>query len=157
MRVTQELCDMLEEFHPLWINIHINHPKEVTPELARACDKLARAGRWSRELFEEVADWGANVVRLPVHPVAWRARGRDGYFRLLDPAVVWASELGLYLMIDWHSIGNLQSGLFQHPLYDTTRPETLDQLSHVSGVGARKLEAYGPAFLKVISDHLAEA
>jgi len=44
MRVTQELCDMLQEFHPLWINIHINHPNEITQELAEACDQMARAG-----------------------------------------------------------------------------------------------------------------
>ena len=44
MRVTQELCDMLQEFHPLWINIHINHPNEISQELADACDRMARAG-----------------------------------------------------------------------------------------------------------------
>ena len=44
MRVTQELCDMLEKYHPLWINIHINHPNEITKELAEACDRMARAG-----------------------------------------------------------------------------------------------------------------
>jgi lysine 2,3-aminomutase len=43
-RVTDELVDMLRQFHPLWLNIHVNHPKEVTPELARACAKLADAG-----------------------------------------------------------------------------------------------------------------
>ena len=89
-------------------------------------DKLELAGRWSRELFAVIDAWGADVVRVPVHPVAWRGRGKAGYFRLLDQAVVWASELGLYLMIDWHSIGNLQSGLYQHPMYDTSRRETLD-------------------------------
>jgi len=44
MRVTQELCDMLQKFHPLWINIHINHPNEISQELADACDRMARAG-----------------------------------------------------------------------------------------------------------------
>jgi len=43
-RITDELCDMLQRFHPLWINIHVNHPKEITPELAQACDKLTRVG-----------------------------------------------------------------------------------------------------------------
>jgi len=43
-RVTDELCDMLAKYHPLWLNIHVNHPKEITPELYRACDKLNRAG-----------------------------------------------------------------------------------------------------------------
>ncbi len=44
MRITQELCDMLEKYHPLWINIHINHPNEISQELADACDRMSRAG-----------------------------------------------------------------------------------------------------------------
>jgi lysine 2,3-aminomutase len=44
MRVTDELCDMLQKFHPLWLNIHVNHPNEITKELAEACDKMSRAG-----------------------------------------------------------------------------------------------------------------
>jgi len=44
MRVTDELCMVLEKYHPLWMNIHVNHPNEITAELAAACDKLSRAG-----------------------------------------------------------------------------------------------------------------
>ena len=44
MRITQELCDMLARFHPFWLNIHVNHPNEITKELAEACDRMARAG-----------------------------------------------------------------------------------------------------------------
>jgi lysine 2,3-aminomutase len=43
-RVDDELCDMLAKYHPLWMNLHFNHPNELTPEVARACDKLTRAG-----------------------------------------------------------------------------------------------------------------
>ena len=43
-RIDDELCEMLAKYHPLWLNIHVNHPNEITPELSRACDKLARAG-----------------------------------------------------------------------------------------------------------------
>ncbi|MCP4427998.1 MAG: lysine 2,3-aminomutase [Chloroflexi bacterium] len=44
MRVTEEFADMVGKYHPLWLNIHVNHPKEITPELAAACDRLTRAG-----------------------------------------------------------------------------------------------------------------
>jgi lysine 2,3-aminomutase len=44
MRVTQELCDTLAKYHPLWINIHVNHSNEITKELDEACDRLTRAG-----------------------------------------------------------------------------------------------------------------
>ncbi len=43
-RVTKDLCDMLREFHPLWINTHFNHPREVTAEAGQACGRLADAG-----------------------------------------------------------------------------------------------------------------
>ncbi|NKQ36284.1 MAG: lysine 2,3-aminomutase [Chloroflexi bacterium] len=44
MRVTEEFCRMIEKYHPLWLNIHVNAPKEVTPELGAAADRLTRAG-----------------------------------------------------------------------------------------------------------------
>lgn len=44
MRVTDEFCEMISKYHPFWLNIHVNHPKEITPELAAACDRLTRAG-----------------------------------------------------------------------------------------------------------------
>jgi lysine 2,3-aminomutase len=43
-RVTDDLCRMLEDHHPLWLNTHFNHPRELTPEAAEACDRLTRAG-----------------------------------------------------------------------------------------------------------------
>jgi lysine 2,3-aminomutase len=44
MRVTSELTDMLQKYHPLWMNIHVNHPNEISRELEDAADKLTRAG-----------------------------------------------------------------------------------------------------------------
>ncbi len=43
-RIDEELGEMLAKYHPVWMNIHVNHPNEMTPELARACDTLTRAG-----------------------------------------------------------------------------------------------------------------
>ncbi|CAG1002940.1 lysine 2,3-aminomutase [Anaerolineae bacterium] len=43
-RITPELCAMLEKYHPIWLNTHFNHPKEITPEAAAACDRLLRHG-----------------------------------------------------------------------------------------------------------------
>lgn len=43
-RVTPELVDMLRRYHPLWMNIHFNHAKELTPEVAAALARLADAG-----------------------------------------------------------------------------------------------------------------
>ncbi|MFO8192845.1 MAG: lysine 2,3-aminomutase [Bacillota bacterium] len=43
-RITPELCKMLAKYHPVYINVQFNHPKEVTPESAAACARLADAG-----------------------------------------------------------------------------------------------------------------
>ncbi len=43
-RVTPELVEMLRQFHPLWMNLHFNHAKELAPEVAVAIARLADAG-----------------------------------------------------------------------------------------------------------------
>lgn len=43
-RITDDLVAMLRKFHPLWINIHFNHPKEITPAVSTALARLADAG-----------------------------------------------------------------------------------------------------------------
>jgi lysine 2,3-aminomutase len=43
-RITPELCAMLKEFHPLWMSVHVNHPKELTTEVRDALGRLADAG-----------------------------------------------------------------------------------------------------------------
>jgi lysine 2,3-aminomutase len=44
MRIDDELCAVLSKYGPIWVNTHFNHYQEITPEAARACDKLLRAG-----------------------------------------------------------------------------------------------------------------
>ena len=43
-RVTPELCTMLKKYHPLYFNMHFNHPDELTPEVEKACNMLADTG-----------------------------------------------------------------------------------------------------------------
>ncbi len=43
-RITVELCSMLAKYGPIWVNTHFNHPRELTPEAAAACQRLLRAG-----------------------------------------------------------------------------------------------------------------
>jgi lysine 2,3-aminomutase len=43
-RITPKLCEMLKKYHPLYINVHFNHPREITPESSQACQMLADAG-----------------------------------------------------------------------------------------------------------------
>ncbi len=43
-RIDDELCNMLSTYGPIWLNTQFNHPRELTPESAAACDRLLRAG-----------------------------------------------------------------------------------------------------------------
>ncbi|WP_130862586.1 lysine 2,3-aminomutase [Bacilliculturomica massiliensis] len=44
MRITDDLVNMIKKYHPIWLNTHFNHKKELTQEAAAACAKLADAG-----------------------------------------------------------------------------------------------------------------
>lgn len=43
-RITEKLADIIKKHHPVWINTHFNHPSEITPESAGACDILLSRG-----------------------------------------------------------------------------------------------------------------
>jgi len=85
---------------------------------------IRERGHWNREFFEEVARWNANVVRIPIHPADWRRVGGDTYLDMLDQAVDWCEQLDLYIIIDWHTIGNVLTGIYHRPGYVTSRDET---------------------------------
>ncbi len=43
-RITREFAAMLAKYHPVYLNTHFNHPKELTPESTKACAILADHG-----------------------------------------------------------------------------------------------------------------
>ena len=115
--------------------IHVNKNRFVNannePILFRGLsisdpDKIEHQGHWNKKHFEKVKEMGTMLVRIPVHPVAWRERTPAKYLQLLDSAVEWCTDLGMYIIIDWHSIGNLKMELFQDPMYNTTQKETYE-------------------------------
>lgn len=87
-------------------------------------DKIENQGNWNEQVFTNLNSIGVKLVRIPVHPVAWRERGTEAYLKLLDQAVEWATNENIYIIIDWHTIGNLKSELFQDPMYNTSKTET---------------------------------
>ncbi len=43
-RITPELCEIVKRYHPIYMNLHFNHPDELTSEVKEACGRLADAG-----------------------------------------------------------------------------------------------------------------
>lgn len=44
MRITKDLVEMLKNFHPVYIMVHFNHPKEITTESSEALTRLVNSG-----------------------------------------------------------------------------------------------------------------
>lgn len=86
--------------------------------------KLVGDGQWNERYFEEAASWGANVVRFAVHPSNINRMGWDETFEAMDKGIEWAAKHGMYVIMDWHSIGNLKEARFTNPMYDTDLEET---------------------------------
>lgn len=86
--------------------------------------KLDNDGLWNKRYFRELKKWGVNIVRFPVHPPNWRLRGEEEYLKLLDNGIKWAKSQGMYVIMDWHSIGNLHTARFQNDIYVTSIEET---------------------------------
>jgi len=84
-RVTDEFCAMLRRYHPLWLNVHINHPKEITPELSHALAKLADAGipLGNQSVLLAGINDSVNIQRELVHKLV-RNRVRPYYLYQCD-------------------------------------------------------------------------
>src|SRR5690606_11000030 len=89
-------------------------------------DKFEKDGHWNLAYFQEAKNWGCNVVRFPIHPGEWRERGTEDYLKLLDKGVEWATETGMYVILDWHAIGNMVDGKFPSDRYAATMEETVE-------------------------------
>jgi len=84
-RITDEFAEMLKRYHPLWMNIHINHPKEITPELSRALDRLSYAGvpLGNQSVLLAGINDSVNIQRELVHKLV-RNRVRPYYLYQCD-------------------------------------------------------------------------
>lgn len=86
--------------------------------------KLKSQGHWNASYFDEIKNWGGTIVRFPVHPDQWRTLGAKNYLKVLDEGIQLASDRGMYVIIDWHSIGNLLTEQFYKEGYLTNIDET---------------------------------
>ena len=86
--------------------------------------KLVREGQWNEWYFAEAAGWGANVVRFAVHPSNLNSYGWEDTFLAMDQGIEWAKRFGMYVIMDWHSIGNLKDERYTSRMYNTTQEET---------------------------------
>jgi aryl-phospho-beta-D-glucosidase BglC (GH1 family) len=81
-----------------------------------------------------MAEWGANIIRLPIVPDNLHNHGMDETLRILDQTVAWASEYQMYVIIDFHSVGWPPTNYY-HPscaCNETSKQEILDFWATIS-------------------------
>lgn len=71
--------------------------------------RLDARGKFKREFYVGIRESGANVIRIAVHPDRW-LQDEDYLWRHIDPIVGWAGQMGMVAIIDWHYIGNIETG-----------------------------------------------
>ncbi len=85
-RITPEFCEMVQKYHPIFMNTHFNHPDELTPAAVAALDRLSRAGislGCQTVLLKGVNDDPRVMMEL-MHALL-RARVRPYYVYMCDP------------------------------------------------------------------------
>lgn len=84
-RITPELCEIFKKHGPVWMSIHVNHPKEATQELKDACERLAYAGvpLGNQSVLLKGVNDDADVMKALVHRLL-RMRVRPYYIYQMD-------------------------------------------------------------------------
>jgi len=84
-RITPELCEMLRKFHPLYMSVHFNHPRELTLEVKEGLERLANHGvpLGNQSVFLRGVNDDLEVMRTLVHKLLM-ARVRPYYLYQLD-------------------------------------------------------------------------
>lgn len=68
-------------------------------------------GSWNEDYYIEMAKWGAEIVRVQVHPNTWR-QDKAKAIEIVEQTVEWIGKHGMYVILDWHSIGFVPTGFF---------------------------------------------
>lgn len=84
-RITPELCEMLQKYHPLFISVHTNHPRELTTEVKEALERLANHGipLGNQSVFLRGVNDDLDTMKTLVHKLVM-CRVRPYYLYQLD-------------------------------------------------------------------------
>jgi lysine 2,3-aminomutase len=87
MRVTEGLAKFLRRYAPLYVVTHFNHPKEVTPDAARACELLVDHGVpvENQAVLMRRVNSETDIIRELSHALL-RIRVRPYYLHQMDVA-----------------------------------------------------------------------
>jgi hypothetical protein len=84
---------------------------------------------WTVALFREVHDWGATIVRLPIHPPNFKKDEAEA-LEILDQAIQWADMNDLYVIIDYHAFAFPPREFLAKLCYETCTAATMADTIH---------------------------
>ncbi len=84
-RITTELCEMLQKYHPLFLSVHVNHPRELTLEVKEGLERLANHGvpMGNQSVFLRGVNDDVETMKTLVHKLLM-CRVRPYYLYQLD-------------------------------------------------------------------------
>jgi lysine 2,3-aminomutase len=84
-RITPGFCRMLQKYHPLWMSVHVNHPRELTTEVRDALCMLADHGvpLGNQSVLLRGVNDDAETMKILVHKLL-RCRVRPYYLYQCD-------------------------------------------------------------------------
>ncbi len=86
MRITPNLMKIVRKYHPVFFSLHFTHPDEMTPETAKACERIANAGipSGSQTVLLKGVNDDADVLKKLMHELL-KVRVRPYYLFQCDP------------------------------------------------------------------------
>jgi len=87
-RITPQLVRMLRRYKPLYMSIHVTHPREITPAAAQACNRLADNGivMGSQTVLLKGVNDSADTLKKLYHELL-KIRVRPYYLYQCDPVL----------------------------------------------------------------------
>ena len=84
-RITPALCQMLQKYHPLFVSIHVNHPRELTTEVKEGLERMANHGivMGNQSVLLRGVNDNVDVMKTLVHKLL-RCRVRPYYLYQCD-------------------------------------------------------------------------
>ena len=55
--------------------------------------------------YRTIKEWGATIIRIPIHPFIWRDKGKEASLAVINQVIEWVKKQEMYIIIDFHSIG----------------------------------------------------
>lgn len=86
MRITPRLMKVIRRHHPVFFSLHFTHPDEMTPETAKACERIADAGipAGSQTVLLKGVNDDAETLKKLMHELL-KVRVRPYYLFQCDP------------------------------------------------------------------------